>query len=239
MRFSYKKGLINFSIALFTCTAFQIYASFASAQSNGCGPEGYGLLIPDGPFTSACNNHDNCYGQGNVSQASCDQSFKKEMYRICDSKYFNESLKKCKVSADYYFQIVSNFGEIFINLEGQKITGKIISVSALRINDWLGDDEFEACITFKNTGTINTEYDLQLLSETGKVIDTEPDGYEINLKVGETKKECLGTNGIYESISDLGKKYKIVLRIDVPQDKFLINLVNDFTMVDLHQDNTP
>ena len=75
--------------------------------------------------------------------------------------------------------------ETFINLEGQKIAGEIISVSARRIDDWIGDDEFEACVTFRNNGTINTEYDLQLFSEKGKLIDTEPDSYEINLKVGE------------------------------------------------------
>ncbi|MEM9804219.1 MAG: hypothetical protein AAF959_02980 [Cyanobacteria bacterium P01_D01_bin.56] len=149
------------------------------AQANGCGPAGFDFIIPDGPFTSACDSHDPCYKDVNVEQAECDRRFQTNMYTICEQR--GGRVDACKAVADYYYRAVANFGEVFITLDGRNISGEIVSVNARRINDWWGDDEFEACVTFKNDGAISTEYDLQLYSTNGTLIDTEPDSYEINL----------------------------------------------------------
>ena len=207
------------------------------AEPNGCGPEGYGFLIPDGPFTSACDSHDLCYGNASIAQDECDRRFQSDMYSICEQRGGN--VDGCKAVADYYYRTVSRFGEVFITLDGHNISGEIVSVNARRIDDFFGDDEFEACVTFRNNGTINTEYDLQLFSVDGELIDTEPDASEVNLRVGESAQECVGTNGIFASISDLGTKYKIVLRVDAPQQSLLNNLVNDFVSVDWREGETP
>lgn len=209
----------------------------AQAQANGCGPEGFDFIIPDGPFTSACNGHDLCYEDASVAQEECDLRFQSDMYTICEQRGGN--VDTCKEIADYYYRTVSNFGEVFITLDGRNVSGEIVSVSTRRIDDFWGDDEFEACLTFKNNGAINTEYDLQLFSADGTLIDTEPDASEVNLRVGESAQECVGTDGIFASISDLGSEYKVVLRVDAPQQSLLDNLVNDFVAVDWYEGNTP
>lgn len=219
--------------------SFFLGAQPVRAQTNGCGPAGFSFIIPDGPFTSACNSHDLCYDDANVDQAKCDRRFQNNMYGICEQHYSGSQVSSCKTIADYYYRTVANFGEVFITLDNRQISGEIVSVSAQRISDWLGDDEFEACITFRNNGDISTEYDLQLYSTNGTLIDTEPDTYEVNLKVGESTQECVGTNWISPSIRDLGNQYKIVLRVDAPQQSLLANLVNDFIAVDWYTGNTP
>ncbi|MBT9317925.1 hypothetical protein [Leptothoe spongobia] len=209
------------------------------AQANGCGPAGFDFIVPDGPFTSACNSHDLCYDDASVDQGECDRRFQSDMHTICEQNYSGGQVGPCKAIADYYYRTVTNFGEVFITLDNRNISGEIVSVNARRIDGWWGDDEFEACVTFKNNGDINTEYDLQLYSASGTLIDTEPDTYEVNLQVGESTQECVGTNWISPSISDLGSQYKIVLRVDAPQQSLLANLVNDFVSVDWHVSNTP
>ena len=221
---------LYFSIAL---------AGPAFAGSNGCGPEGFGFLVPDGPFGPACDKHDICYEDKEVDQVTCDKEFKKNMRAICTGKHSGLQLKTCLKTAEYYHDLVSDQGEMFINMDNHTAGGKVLSVRAKRIHDWLGDDEFEACVTFKNTGTFNTEYDLQLYNSRGKHIDTEPDTYEVNLKVGKVTKLCVGTEGIYPSISDIGKRYKLVLRVDVPQKDFFSNFSNDFLVVDWLSGKTP
>ncbi|MEM9214451.1 MAG: phospholipase A2 [Cyanobacteria bacterium P01_F01_bin.150] len=238
MRFSTRVKLLSLAAGIFIFTSLQ-GPQPSHAQANGCGPEGFGFLIPDGPFSSACDSHDLCYEDASVSQAECDRQFKDDMYTICESGSSGLSVDACKTLADYYHGSVANLGEVFIVLDGRSISGEIVSVDAKRVDDWWGDDEFEACVTFKNNGDINTEYDLQLYSANGSLIDTEPDTYEINLVVGETARECVGTDGIYPSISDLGGQYKIVLRVDAPQQSLFDNLFNDFVPVDWLEDTTP
>jgi hypothetical protein len=55
--------------------------------TNGCGPAGFGLLVPDGPFGAACNTHDTCYSQFNADQASCDSAFSSNMIQTCNDNY--------------------------------------------------------------------------------------------------------------------------------------------------------
>ncbi len=86
-------------------------------------------------------------------------------------------------------------------------------------------------MNFKNNGVVNTEHDLILYSENGDQIDTEPDTYEVNLKVGDNTHICVGTDGIWPSISDLGSTYSIVLRVD--------DYHTGFREVDHYTGNTP
>lgn len=238
MHFSARYKLLPLAVGVFMLVALHSPQP-SQAQANGCGPEGFGFLIPDGPFSPACDNHDLCYGDTGVSQAECDQRFKNDMYAICESGSSGMSVADCKTLADYYYGAVSNFGEVFITLDNRNISGEIVSVNARRVDDWWGDDEFEACVTFRNNGDVNTEYDLQLYSANGTLIDTEPDTYEVNLAVGESTEECVGTDGIYPSISDLGSQYKVVLRVDAPQQSLFDNFINDFVPVAWRQEATP
>lgn len=233
-----KRQLLALALAVFLFCTFG-FAQPVQAQANGCGPEGFSFLAPDGPFTEACNSHDLCYGDTGIDQVECDRIFKEDMYAICQKKYSGSDVSSCKAVADYYYRAVTNFGEIFVTLEGRNISGKIVSVKAKRIDDWFGDDEFEACVTFKNDGDVNTEYDLELYAKDGSFIDREPDTYEVNVKVGESAKRCVGTDGIYPSISDLGKRYRIQLRVDAPQESLMANLINDFIVVDTYEGKTP
>lgn len=55
--------------------------------TNGCGPAGFGWLVPDGPFGAACNTHDTCYSQFNADRASCDSAFSGNMIQTCNDNY--------------------------------------------------------------------------------------------------------------------------------------------------------
>lgn len=61
----------------------------------------------------------------------------------------------------------------------------------------------------------------------------------MTLEVGKSAQRYVGTNGIFPSISDLGKRYKILLRVDAPTDSLMANLINDFVVMDQYEGNTP
>lgn len=57
-------------------------------KPNGCGPAGFGWIVPDGVFHEACNKHDRCYSACNVGsnqaeyiqhKKDCDDDFLKDM----------------------------------------------------------------------------------------------------------------------------------------------------------------
>ena len=151
-----------------------------------------------------------------------------EMLEACDQDYAGLIADYCKNTAGVFHAAVAEYGEI--SKQGT-VEGTIVGVSARRIDDWWGDDEFEACATVENTGLVNTEFDLVLYSSRGKHIDTEPDTYEVNLAVGEQTKICVGTDNIYPSISDLGRTYTLVLRVD--------DYTKDFQETDRESRRTP
>jgi len=96
-----------------------------------------------------------------------------------------------------------------LNFVGPK--AQSISVNAREIGDWLGDDEFEACVTFANIGSAEGEFDVKLYSANGDFIDEEPDGYWQDLQAGYQTEICVGTNGIYESLGDMDGGYTVVV----------------------------
>ena len=80
---------------------------------------------------------------------------------------------------------------------------KVKKVEVMRIDDTLSDDELQVCVTVQNDGNIDTEWDLVLLGKGDSIVDTEPDAYERNIAIGKTDKECVTTNNIPKSVSDL------------------------------------
>lgn len=54
---------------------------------NGCGPENFGWLVPDGDFGPACNAHDVCYSQFASDRTRCDGGLNDDMYATCEANY--------------------------------------------------------------------------------------------------------------------------------------------------------
>ena len=95
--------------------------------ANGCGPDDWrNKLVPNRPylvidFTTACNNHDKCFGTCGALKTKCDKDFYDDMVFLCYQKYnwnsvtpappiYENLLNVCKSLANAYFQAVSNFG---------------------------------------------------------------------------------------------------------------------------------
>ena len=55
-----------------------------------CGTSLIDWIIPDAPggydFTSACQNHDDCYGKCGSMKSDCDDRFKADMNKVCDEQ---------------------------------------------------------------------------------------------------------------------------------------------------------
>ncbi len=87
-------------------------AGDCSGQPNGCGPEG-GIKVPDSvpgvfDFTTACNNHDLCYGNSQgPSRATCDANFYFDMISSCNIA----SPGLCSQVAFTYYLAVAAFGQ--------------------------------------------------------------------------------------------------------------------------------
>lgn len=86
-------------------------------EVNGCGSGSTLEITPDGifaNFTSACNNHDRCYGVLGQSRENCDNIFYNEMVDRCDSTYSNwweeVSLQACFTNANLYYEAVRRGG---------------------------------------------------------------------------------------------------------------------------------
>ena len=66
--------------------------------ANGCGPTGFGPLVPDRPlgvdFTEACDRHDGCYGTPWREVADT----RAEAKRACDSRFLTDLQDACYAS---------------------------------------------------------------------------------------------------------------------------------------------
>lgn len=87
--------------------------------SNGCGPEGGSIKIPQGygkaDYTGSCNGHDVCYEECATTKDTCDEDFRDDMYEACAAAYpgaLNGLLRfGCYERAYAYYQAVSQFGD--------------------------------------------------------------------------------------------------------------------------------
>lgn len=220
----------NLLVKIILACFLSITIGLAFAQtSNGCGAQSLPDFVPDAPllvwlpslgkqdiFRPACDRHDYCYGNSSQSQNACDQQFYRDLLAACDQ--LNREMAgqwiastvygHCQRTAYLYYKAVSEFGAM---AKTGTVAGKITNVRHRRIKDWLGDDEFEACVAFQNTGTINAEYRVLLYSSRNTLIDTEPDTYWQDIRTGGVSTICVGTDGIWPSITDLGLNYRVEL----------------------------
>lgn len=86
--------------------------------SNGCGPEGGAIKIPQGygkaDYTGSCNTHDVCYEDCGKDKVTCDEEFRDDMYSACAAAYpgkLNALWRLgCYERAFAYYQAVLRFG---------------------------------------------------------------------------------------------------------------------------------
>ena len=62
------------------------------------------------------------------------------------------------------------------------------------------------------------EYDVELHSESGQLIDREPDLHEENIRAGETETVCVSTNwnAVWDA-DNIGREVFLSLRADTPE----------------------
>lgn len=237
--FSY---FVNSSIEQLSLTPHPVQASsvqYCGPDNSAAGRKATKFfLYPYGStFDPACKEHDKCYGElktNGKTKEQCEVEFKRDLYKQCEDRSLSQKIGQdlfgmitnpklwgigltgaCKRQADYAAWAVDQFGESALRDAKQALYSiKVVKVEAKRIYDRFSDDELEVCVSVRNDGNLATEWDLVLLDKKGGIADTEPDTYERNIKVGQTDRECVGTRGTKSSISDLGSKAKVVVRID-------------------------
>ena len=198
--------------------------------SDECGPSYVTKHIGgrlNGPFQAVCRRHDACYRERQGTQRTCDETMSREMAAICNREpFYRKGL--CQFRAAFYEEaITSTYGGSAYKGFPE---GEIVSVSRKVIKDTFSDDEVDYCVTIRNPSSITQEYDLQLFTSTGRLVDIEPDTHEFNVLSGRTKRACVGTNLLVNwSISDLTSEVIIVLSADTPIG---ISFWNDMVSVD-------
>jgi hypothetical protein len=114
-------------IALATLAALALASAAAPAPalaSNGCGPTGFGPLVPDRPlgadFRAGCDRHDDCYGT--PWRATADT--RAEAKLACDTRFLTDLQDAClaaggrhldtclDVAEAYYRAVRSWLGEV-------------------------------------------------------------------------------------------------------------------------------
>jgi hypothetical protein len=110
-------------LALATISTLALAAAAAPAPalaSNGCGPTGFGPLVPDRPlgadFHAACDRHDGCYGTPWRTTATtraeaklaCDTRFLTDLQDACFASGVRH-LGTCLDVADAYFRAVRSW----------------------------------------------------------------------------------------------------------------------------------
>jgi hypothetical protein len=210
-----------------------------------CGPEFIQTKLPkgfvntvgsvtDGPFRPVCARHDACYRLGERTQAECDRRMKREMETICASgkatpayslPLVGKSL--CRFHAGLYYDAINNTYAAVAY--GGRPGGKIVNVATRVIDDPVTDDEFEVCVEVHNNTFAMQEYDVEMRGRKGRLIDREPDTYEANVGVGETKTLCVTTNHTRWSLKDLPDEVQVSLRCDTPEN---FSVRHDMIVVD-------
>lgn len=215
-------------------------------DSDRCGPEflqerlSAGMLniigpIADGPFRPVCKRHDACYRLKEMTQAWCDDRMRDEMISICNTGEATPAYSVpvigpslCRFHAGLYYQAINSPAGA-VAYKGQA-GGKIVDIRSRRVEDWLSNDEFEVCVDVTNNTKSMQEYDIELHTADGKLVDREPDTYERNVRAEETEEFCVGTNYSAEwSISNLTEIVYISIRADDPSN---FDTTDDMVIVD-------
>ncbi len=218
-------------------------------DADSCGPEFVQDKMPgalksvieplaDGPFRPVCARHDACYRLGEKSQAWCDDRMRDEMFAICDTGQAGVAYRVpgigpslCKFHGGMYYRLInSTFGGVAY---GGAPGGEISAIRTRRIADTIGEDELEICADILNPTMLMQEYDLELHSEKGQMIDREPDLHEENIPAGETETLCVSTNWNARWDADnIGDEVFLSLRADTPES---FAFWNDMVIVDSKQ----
>lgn len=191
--------------------------------------------VTDGPFRPVCERHDACYRLGEQQQAWCDDRMRDEMLAICENGAAGAAYRLpgvgdalCRFHAGIYYTAINNtYGGYAY---GGGPGGEITSQRTYVVNDWFSDDELTVCVEVYNPTPLMQEYDVELHHDDGRLIDREPDTHERNVRAGEMREFCVGTNFTPAwSISDLSDVVHVSVRADTP-DSFAFT--NDMVIVD-------
>lgn len=236
-------GFIFSFVSVVILSSQLMFSSPVSSKVAGCGPQDSAIastaakffIFPYGDvFLPACQEHDKCYflNTSGKTKTQCEQEFRQNLYKACNDRSLTEKLSNdflgyitnpklwgtaspisaCEKQANYAVWAVTTFGES--SVVGAVHSLKVKKVEVMRIDDTFSDDELRVCVTVQNDGNIDTEWDLVLLGKGTSIVDTEPDVYERNIAIGKTDKECVTTNNIPQSVSDLRSPANVVVRLD-------------------------
>lgn len=215
-------------------------------SADSCGPEFVQEKLPgtlksmieplaDGPFRPVCARHDACYRLGEKSQAWCDDRMRDEMFAICDTGQAGVVYRVpgvgpslCRFHGGMYYRLInSTFGGVAY---GGAPGGEIAAIQTRRIEDSIGGDEVEICADIFNPTLLMQEYDVELHTASGRMIDREPDLHEENIRAGETETLCVSTNwNARWDANNIGDEVFLSLRADTPES---FAFWNDMVIVD-------
>lgn len=215
-------------------------------SADSCGPEFVQDKLPgalrtmieplaDGPFRPVCARHDACYRLGEKSQTWCDDRMRDEMFAICDTGQAGAAYRVprvgpslCRFHGGMYYRLInSTFGGVAY---GGAPGGEIAAVHTKDIADAIGGDELEICADIHNPTLLMQEYDLELHTGSGQMIDREPDLHEENIRAGETETLCVSTNwNARWDAENIGDEVFLSLRADTPES---FAFWNDMVIVD-------
>ncbi|MCR9080636.1 MAG: hypothetical protein NXH78_16225 [Hyphomonadaceae bacterium] len=221
-------------------------------STDSCGPEFVQEKLPgtlksmieplaDGPFRPVCARHDACYRLGEKSQAWCDDRMRDEMFAICDTGQAGVVYRVpgvgpslCRFHGGMYYRLInSTFGGVAY---GGAPGGEIAAIHMRDISDVIGGDEIEICADILNPTPLMQEYDLELHTGEGQLIDREPDLHEENIRAGETETLCVSTNwNARWDGNNIGDEVFLSLRADTPESFAFWNdmVIVDSKLVDL------
>ena len=211
---------------------------------DSCGPEFLQDALPgwlvdastpllDGPFRPVCERHDACYGLEEYSQTWCDDRMRQEMFAICDSgragAFYSAPLMGshlCRRHAGLYFGAINTTLGAFAYGDGDKVYppgGHIESHKFRQFPGPSGRAEVEVCVSVLNDTMVMQEYDVELRTLDGQLIDREPDLHHRNVRAGDIIEVCLDTVGPLKWTAEtLPIDLVLTLRADRP-DSFMFN----------------
>ena len=104
-------AFLFFSASIFADEPVKTKKETATKEPNGCGPRGFGLLVPDkilnNDAKNACDKHDKCYSDLSKTKSECDNQFAKDLKDNCSDKK-GISRSTCELGGELYSNAVKN-----------------------------------------------------------------------------------------------------------------------------------
>ncbi|MEE9379988.1 MAG: hypothetical protein V3V03_01155 [Hyphomonadaceae bacterium] len=234
-------------------TDYAVREKKAMKDDDRCGPEfiqenlsasllnSIGPLV-DGPFRPVCRRHDACYRLEEKTQSWCDDRMYFEMHAICDAdevaaSYDNVTIGRslCRFRAGLYYAAINNtYGSLAY---GGEAGGEIADLRVRRLETASSSDQLSICVDVLNSTKAVQEYDVELHTSEGKLVDREPDFFELNIRAGEHEEICVGTNGSpFWNIDKLTDTVHVSVRADTP-GSFAFR--DDMVIVDVREVEVP